>query len=529
MMALRRIVDAIDNRMNPVTIKELRQAVRSGLVTGGFLLFVLALLLTMGGTLLSQGAVTVDFQGGPEIFAWLMVILTVAATCLLPMYACGRLARERADPHAGLLFSTTLSTWRIVWGKTLASAVLAVIVYSACAPFITFTYLLRGIDFPTIFLVLAMSFLFTATVIQFAIFIGALPVGRFIRIILALIGLWLVWSAIGSFMFAFMYGAGFLMFGGGVGGWTGLWEAWPGLLSFLILDMLFIGLFYVLTVTLLIPPAANRTLVLRLYVIFTWLATGVMALLWAIKEQHGAPMLMWGTLWWAFFILSMLFAIGERESWGPRIRRRIPRNGLLRAGAFVLYTGSAGGVIWILLMIAATAVAMEITRSLCSSFSGGWRDLDDMMLVLSGLTLFGYAYCITAVLLRPRVLKRLPARHLWFMVLILLCVGNVIPMFLGYIFLPSRTYADRLTYEIGWWNATNPFMVFENECRDTSIAVAVAWALFAAVFSIPWFVRQVQQFRPWDEVAAEPIPTVEALGEPPEYPDIVDSDGSNAD
>jgi len=524
MIAPRRIVDVIDNRMNPVTVKELRQAVRSGLVTGGFLLFVMALLLTMGGALLSQGSVTVDFRGGPEIFGYLVIILTVAATFLLPMYAGARLAGERTDPHAGLLFVTSLSTWRLVWGKTLASVILAVIVYSACAPFITFTYLLRGIDFPTIVLVLVTSFLFSTTVIQFAIFIGALPIGKFVRIILALVSLYLAWSFISWFIFGVMGYYGLFVLAGLRGG-SGIQEAWPVLLTLLALDMLLIGLFYVLTVTLLLPPAANRTLVLRLYLMFAWLGMGVIALLWAIEAQHAAPMYMWGTAWWTFLIVCMLAVICERDSWGPRIRRRIPRDGVLRAGAFALYTGAAGGMTWIVLMIGITAAVMEMTRS---AWSGRWdSDFRDTMQILFGMTLFCYAYCMTAVLLRQWTFKRLSAKNTWFLVLLLLCVLYVLPMFLAYILLPlTSRQMYRLNTEIGWWNATNPFMLFERDCRDVSLAIAVTWAFLAAICSAPWYFKQMQLFRPWREVADEPIPIVEPLDKPSEDPDVVDNDGS---
>jgi len=528
MIAPRGIVDAIDNAMNPVMVKELRQTVRSGLVTGGFVLFVLALLLTMGGALLSKGSVTVDFRGGPEIFAYLMIVLTVTATCILPMHAGARLAGERADPHAGLLFATTLSTWRIVWGKTLANVILAVIVYSACAPFITFTYLLRGIDFPTIVLVLVISFMVSITVIQFAIFVGALPIGRFIRILLTLACLWLAWTFVRMFMFGFMFFHSGLFGSGGLHGWSGLWEAWPVLLSMLIFDMLLIGLFYVATVALLIPPAANRTLALRLYLMFAWLAMGVMALLWAIDAGRCEPILFWGAMCWVFLILFMLVAVGERNSWGPRIRRQIPKNKALRVGAFVLYTGSGGGITWVFIMIGLTALVMGVSRKAWRGYPSH-NDFLDMMIVLFGLSLFSYAYCITAVLLKPRMFKWLAGKPTGVLVLLLFCTGYVLPMFLGYIFLAPYRGAYRLHSEIGWWNLTNPFMLFERDCRDASLTAAIFWASIVAVLSIPWYVRQIRQFRPWRQVAVEPAAPGEPLGKPPENPDIVDNDGSNAD
>ena len=41
--------------------------------------------------------------------------------------------------------------------------------------------------------------------------------------------------------------------------------------------------------------------------------------------------------------IQLLISINERDSWGPRVARAIPRSQLLRPLAFLFYSGAAGG------------------------------------------------------------------------------------------------------------------------------------------------------------------------------------------
>ena len=74
----------------------------------------------------------------------------------VPLYAGVRLSLERNDANIDLLFVTTITPGAIVRGKYFAAMALTLLIFSACMPFMMFTYLLRGIDLPTIFYLLAM-------------------------------------------------------------------------------------------------------------------------------------------------------------------------------------------------------------------------------------------------------------------------------------------------------------------------------------------------------------------------------------
>jgi hypothetical protein len=51
-------------------------------------------------------------------------------------------------------FITTIRGRAVIRGKMLAAAIVTLLIYSACMPFMTFTYLLRGVDLPTTFFLL---------------------------------------------------------------------------------------------------------------------------------------------------------------------------------------------------------------------------------------------------------------------------------------------------------------------------------------------------------------------------------------
>ena len=93
-----------------------------------------------------------------------------ALTCLgfVPLYAGVRLSLERNDANIDLLFVTTITPGAIIRGKYLTAMALTLLIFSACMPFITFTYLLRGIDLPTIFYCLAVGFLVCAAPMRWA-------------------------------------------------------------------------------------------------------------------------------------------------------------------------------------------------------------------------------------------------------------------------------------------------------------------------------------------------------------------------
>src|SRR3954469_3974489 len=149
-----RLLDGIGDRLNPILVKEARQAMKSRQFVVTF-----ALLLIGGWAwtvlFIAAGIPAIYYSPvGPALLHGYFLVLSVPLLIVVPYAAFRSLAGEWEDGTFELLSITALSARQIVSGK-LASAVLQMMVYySALAPCIAFTYLLRGIDIVTVALLL---------------------------------------------------------------------------------------------------------------------------------------------------------------------------------------------------------------------------------------------------------------------------------------------------------------------------------------------------------------------------------------
>ena len=88
--------------LNPVVIKELRQAVRSWTVTGVLLLFLTVLFIASVGFLVSQSFEgDVNEQLGSTLFGTFVTILAGASILFIPLYIGIRIATERQELEPG--------------------------------------------------------------------------------------------------------------------------------------------------------------------------------------------------------------------------------------------------------------------------------------------------------------------------------------------------------------------------------------------------------------------------------------------
>ena len=175
------IFDRIDEAVSPVIVKELRQAVRGRFIVAVILLFLAVQLLTMGIALLANAVSSSSIEqsaAGRPVFLTIFGILVGTCIVCIPAYTGIRLAAERSDVNVDLLFITSLEPRSIILGKLGSAMILTALVYSACVPFLTFTYFLRGIDFPSIAVLLAMGFLAVSVMVSIAITMATIPVTR---------------------------------------------------------------------------------------------------------------------------------------------------------------------------------------------------------------------------------------------------------------------------------------------------------------------------------------------------------------
>jgi len=502
------LVDKLDNLLNPIVVKELRQAVKSRIVMSALMLFlviqlsILLLNLSFGDR---QTGNAINLHAGREIFQILQGILLGTCMLLIPTYAGVRLAAEHSDTNVDLLFISTLRPRGIIAGKLQASVVLILLIFSACAPFMTFTYLLRGIDIPTILLVLVLDFLVVLLSTQAAIFLGAVPANTGLKLLLGLTGLGLLVSFFGSTM-----GFSIEMLDLGLGSRLDSVEFWLIAGAAAIVILATIGLMFTWSVAIVSPPSANRALPVRLYLLGFWLVTGAVAAVLARYFHIPFPLYIWQSAIIALLCAQFLVAINERQQWGLRVRRTLPRSRWLRGPLFLLYSGSAGGILLLVLLAALTIALPSYALEYWSAaflpafgrFAAETNRRQTLALVL--IALYTFDYCMLAVWLRNVLLyERIKAANTWVLALILWALGFSLPWPILFLFQNEELRMGQID---PLCQISNPFSTIftcvmepsanaQNFC-DACLLILGGLGLLLLLGCLPWMVRQVNRFRP---------------------------------
>jgi hypothetical protein len=509
------LVEKLDDMINPIVVKELRQAVQSRFVVFTLLLY-LALQMIILGTFLvvreiNQRVEAADFQTGARIFLILQGILMGTCMLLIPCYTGARLALERSDANVDLLFISTLRPRSIIWGKFFSAIVLILLIFSTCAPFMVMTYLMRGIDISTILLVLAIDLLAVITGTQMAIFLTAIPTNWLLKGALAIIGIFIL---IALFGYALAGSVSLVELGTGLP--IDTWEFWGPALAFLTFILAFNGQFFIWSVAVVSPSTTNRALAPRIYTMAAWLVTGIAALAYSHKINHVVPMFSWLVLATMVFCLQVLIAINERDHWGVRVARTIPTRPWLRALAFLFYSGAAGGIVFGVIGLALTLVAGWVWTLYYPSMTGiDTYPFVAEILVVSALYMF--CYCMVAVHCRRLLFKdRIKPLFTWVVGLLFLGLGMSLPYILAFIIfqgnIPYYRYDDN-----PWWRLSNPLAAIidlVDAQRHRSSAQAFdsiplfftsIWATVMALLSVSWFIGQLGRFHPPKARQAKPL------------------------
>ncbi len=477
-------LEKINDRLNPIVVKELRQAVQGKFLVVVIICFLCVQLLTMGLFLVIDKSVSESFDGGLKIFRVLVSNLLMTCLLCIPAYTGIRLANERADANVDLLFITTLRPQSIIWGKFLAGLVITVLLYSACMPFMTFTYLLRGIDLPSIFVLLTFDFIVVAVGIQCAILVGCIPANRVFRVILGV-----AWFVIVLIAINILTVFSLMLVEFGIGSQLDSWRFWRGALGVLVSGLALIGIFALLSIALISPLSANRALPVRIFITAVWILTGIGAAIWSIGVNDFDPIMVWAILHILLHSIGLFVAISEREHLGWRVRQAVPRRWLLRPLAFLFYSGAAGGVMW-----SASIIALTVLSAV------GWlivfphMEANDEMLRIAPLAVLGlytFSYVLAASLIRRNFLMdRVTSNYTWVIALVLLGITTtIIPLILFFVY---------GKWDENWLVASplGPFLFHDSEVVPFSLIISIFCAVFIGALSLPWFFRQFNNFRP---------------------------------
>ena len=493
MKRLVRALDTVADRINPIVIKEVRQAVQSRFIIGLLLLFLLVNVGIIAMFALSRDAIEQqNLSAGRELFEAMLVVLAIACVGLVPLRAGVVFNKERSGTNMDLLYVTTIKAGAIVRGKFWAAMIVSILIVSVCAPFLSFTYLLRGISLPVIFFMLGVCLLASAAVNSLAIFLSTAKTGNmgglFTLIVLAV-------GCLGGVSAVIGISSGLVQYGGSFMDEPDFWRITGMLVGMTLLGM---GLFYVFAVAILSPKSSNRMIGVRSYMLFLWLAYGAGMAYYSLMPSitDHVPMMSWYIGAFCMFTLSLLIAVSERESWSPRVARQIPRWRVLRLPAFLFYSGSAGGTLWSLLLAGLTILIGHWWLENQPGLSNR-SEMKEVLRVTPAAFGYVYCYCMTAVMVRKALLKKVPHQFTSMIALLLMVFGCIMPMLIVNMAYPEHSYMSRLSRQpYRYWMLTHPSALDDKAFFPTVMMFLVIWGGIVTLACLPWFVGQFKKFSP---------------------------------
>jgi len=480
--------------MNPIVIKELRQGVRSWTVTGMLMLFLIVLFIASLGFLITQSFDAVPDMGlGGTMFSTFVVILAGASIFFIPLYTGVRVAAERQGNDSDLLYVTTLSPTRIIFGKFLCGAYITLLFFSACMPFMAFTNLMRGVDLPSVFFVLIFLFMVVCAANMIAIFLACLPMSRPFRFLFIIYG---ILQSIALMMS--LVSASFLMMRSGIGAMMAGHDFWIGTLTFAGCGVAVTGLFFVLAVALISPPSANRALPVRLYITIIWLLGGLVSFGWVAQTGEAGFLYPWSYLSSVLMMIALLVVISNADQVSLRVRRTIPQPGLKRAVAFIFFNGAAGGLIWVAAIMIAT---LSISEWLWLQFPTSRTGSGEESHWLATTAAYGFAYALTGLLIHRKFLSRRPPKMAGLLAVLLAGAWAIVPSIVMF-FLNQLSWKAVEGMQPG--NIFNVFYLRDESQRVYHLWFAFGWLLIMIVLNAKWFLAQARNFRPVQRDIAPP-------------------------
>lgn len=371
--AVEDLLDRLGDRLNPILVKESRQALKSRQFV---ITFALVLIFGWAWSVLGLGWMGPDERytsQGSGMFAGYYLILAFPLLVIVPFGAFRSLALEQEDRTYELLSITALSPRQIVGGK-LVSAVAQMLIYlSAVSPCLAFTYMLRGIDAPTILFVIFYTVLGSLGLSMIALLIGTLTDERHWQVVLSvglIVGLLLAFWMACMMVFGGLFSLGGMPFTDPV-----FWQINAALLTGYVTYFALVFYAAVARITFASDNRSTRLRVLMLlqHVLFAGWMT------WAWIYADGESEVIFFFLFFALFHWYVLGAMmtGESTELSLRVRRSLPQSFLGRAFLTWFNPGPGTGYLFAVsgaigaLVLAYFAVVARGLVPLARSWQGG--------------------------------------------------------------------------------------------------------------------------------------------------------------
>ncbi len=468
------------DRINPILVKETRQALKSRqfVVTFSLLLFT-ALAWTIAGSLSMMPQIYTTPSASRMLIGY-YIVLAIPMLLVVPLAAYRSLEGEIDDGTLELLSITTLSPRQIVLGK-LASASLQMLLYFiALFPCVAYAYTLRGVDLPTVMILMAVLLvagLLLTTIALFFAPLAASRTGRIATLLAVLLILLIAEYGVASFSIGLiLYGNSFPVD----------WVAFL-LVATVLLSLAFGYLLTSAAAAQLTPESENRSTVLR--IACSGLSASILALtayaVWSLDRGcDNVYILACGVLLMLWTICGSMMA-AESTAMTPRIQRELPSSFLARMMLTWLTPGPTTGIVFACINIAVIgAVMMFLGNEYSRRF--GYQPLRfrssgtfAQVFMLVSSYLIGYLICVRGVMAVVRINNN-PRVEIGLAAMVAVTVlGALIPYSIGLHFNDYRPYTYSSWQITNWMWTLNQSM--ESQLSPTQGTVISRFAMIAVL------------------------------------------------
>jgi len=381
--APRRLAD----RLNPILVKEVRQALRGRFFR---VMFWLTLLVaTLVGLLIVAGAASergdqIELIGEP-FFLVMFGCMAAAVHVFVPFSAFLATSAEWDENTHDLLVLSNLRPHQIVSGKLLSALIQALLYYSTFGPFLVFAYLLNGIDLLSIAVILVGSMATCVGLSLVGIALASLARVKAVRgMLMALFGIVLT-----------------MAWGGTIGMAVGIVEqpqmlrgsdGQSALFSYVLIVLVVGGLFGVIAGARFAHEEENRSTGLRILSVAIVLAAGVWGA-W-MHAAFGTHQFSWAgqVIAVVFLVLLWLFFFSERDALGRRASKLVPAQ---RGLALLCAPFLPGGGLGVLLFLLQAVLALVSTYLALGAGPVSAGDVRESLGLVAAL--YGYAFVYLAL------------------------------------------------------------------------------------------------------------------------------------
>jgi len=481
---LKKIVNKINDNLNPILVKELRQATNGKSIFSLMVLFIVVMFIILVIQLMMN---EYNMDAGQEMFEMLLIILSSTLLCVIPFQQANMFFSERSSKTMELLYSSTITPFKILLGKYLSINTLALQFYCLALPFMTISYLLRGIDVFNILLYCILLFLAMQPVLAFSIFAASLKISKVLFNLMmsaALVGYFALCSGLYSFL---NYSQGLYSN-----------KVLIILSAFTFLALQVIWFFIFLSVCVLSAPSSNRALPIRIYIgacffldITILIIINVFYPYMDIFENFAIGVS------FVFFILGlagMLIASNERYVYNYRLLYKIPKSIFKRMIVFPFFSGLVNGVLFSVIISFGSMLLFFITEVIHKhKFPVKYSDLEPFIVLLGAFeyTLFASIY---AFFIKKNIFeKKFPKIPATAYALSLIFISIIIPFLIAIIVLGQKNfYEDSISvFFVGSFIG----IIFKN-VGYLSLIIDSFLALSATIFFIPQIKNAIKTFKP---------------------------------